>query len=331
MLSQIYDTLDRHEAEDIIILANAEEKALQFEKGICPPSFSTARERLVFTENIPTMRIADRFSVRKHTTPVVPYFHKHRFVELLYVHKGACTQWTESLSNPQRIGEGEFMLIGPSVSHAIQFPGVDDIILKMVIPVPFLANFFDDTISPMFQLFHTPPTASGLWIHFTPAQSDTITQLVSLLLRESLLERRFQMPACKGYLGLLLVELMREGHPQISFSSCEAVHTIEQAISSLPCSEEFPTLEELAYQLGYHPGYLGRRVKEHFGFGYRQLLQKIRLKRAVELLAESDDTVEAIAFQLGYESPNSLYRLIRTTYGVSPSAFRKKGSIIVEK
>ena len=53
-------------------------------------------------------------------------------------------------------------------------------------------------------------------------------------------------------------------------------------------------------------------------------IQRVRIERAKKLLAESDDKMETIAEQCGYESANSFWVAFKRSTGMSPKAFQKK-------
>lgn len=328
----IYSALEKHDNEDLAILKTAPDSIQhEFEGRVDQKPLFNGADSLLCTEAAPFTRVVDRFSIRKHTAPIRPYFHRHRFAELIYVHKGICRQWIDSLSNPQDIPEGHFDLIGPGVKHALQPPGPGDLILKFFIPTGFLSGIFNHPSDPLAQVFGSPVTASSLWLRFTPQEIDRTGVLLEALLKEALLVNHYRTPACKSYLVLLLIELMRSGRPQSTYNSLDSAQHIDRVISSLCTADTYPTLEELACRLGYHPGYLGRRIREEYRCGYRQLIQRLRLERAVEMLLGTGDTVEAVSQRLGYDSPNSLYRLIRAAYGISPAELRKRGSVLTGK
>jgi AraC-like DNA-binding protein len=52
-------------------------------------------------------------------------------------------------------------------------------------------------------------------------------------------------------------------------------------------------------------------------------LIRLRLSKALELMAESDRTVSEIAYEVGFSDSNYFTRQFRRVYGQPPTAFRK--------
>ncbi|MDH6311427.1 AraC-like DNA-binding protein [Parabacteroides sp. PFB2-10] len=64
-------------------------------------------------------------------------------------------------------------------------------------------------------------------------------------------------------------------------------------------------------------------LKKYLGVTVSEYITRQRLNYAKRLLAESDSTIEAIAFDAGFGSRNTFYRLFREHYGLTPDEYRK--------
>ena len=80
-------------------------------------------------------------------------------------------------------------------------------------------------------------------------------------------------------------------------------------------------LEDTAKSLALGPRTLQRRLEE-YGIGYRDLLERVRMQRACELLRETDATVSTISKELGYAATSHFSRAFSRAFEVSPSVFR---------
>jgi transcriptional regulator GlxA family with amidase domain len=67
-----------------------------------------------------------------------------------------------------------------------------------------------------------------------------------------------------------------------------------------------------------------RRFKSATGFAPLEYVQSLRLEAASELLEGSDEAVEEIAYQVGYEDITFFRRLFRRYKGVTPAAYRRQ-------
>ncbi|MFT3714376.1 MAG: helix-turn-helix domain-containing protein [Gordonia sp. (in: high G+C Gram-positive bacteria)] len=67
---------------------------------------------------------------------------------------------------------------------------------------------------------------------------------------------------------------------------------------------------------------LNRRTRAAVGMSPMQLVQRIRLERALHLLRTTDQSVESIGSTVGLNDPSTLYRLVKRHTGHAPGVFR---------
>lgn len=84
-----------------------------------------------------------------------------------------------------------------------------------------------------------------------------------------------------------------------------------------------PGLEAVADQLGVSPRTLRRQLSSE-GARYQVLLDRIRHKRALELLRRGRLGIDEIAVTLGYSDPSNFGRAFRKWEGVAPTAWRAR-------
>ncbi|MEV4539036.1 helix-turn-helix transcriptional regulator [Asanoa sp. NPDC049518] len=87
------------------------------------------------------------------------------------------------------------------------------------------------------------------------------------------------------------------------------------------------SLRRLAALLGISPAQLSRRFRAVRGVTPVAYLRGVRLQKARELLAETDDTLQAIAERCGYRSAFYLSRVFSDRTGQSPSRYRKDSRV----
>ena len=79
-------------------------------------------------------------------------------------------------------------------------------------------------------------------------------------------------------------------------------------------------LDEWAVVAGTPVRTLTRRFPAETGFTFTEWRQRVRLMRALEMLAD-DAPVTTIAFDLGYETVSAFIALFRRTFGVTPARY----------
>lgn len=83
-------------------------------------------------------------------------------------------------------------------------------------------------------------------------------------------------------------------------------------------------LEVLSGVAAFSPFHFHRQFSAMFGMSLHRYVQMARMKRAASRLAYRADTVTDIAFEAGYEAPDSFARAFRQRIGQAPLAFREQ-------
>ena len=83
------------------------------------------------------------------------------------------------------------------------------------------------------------------------------------------------------------------------------------------------SLDELARELAVGRTVFFRKVKGVTGFTPNEYIRVMRLKKAAEMLAEGEYTVNDTAYSVGYNDPLYFSRCFKQQFGVSPSAYLK--------
>lgn len=81
--------------------------------------------------------------------------------------------------------------------------------------------------------------------------------------------------------------------------------------------------ELLQQQFNFHPNYLARCMRKHYGVTPLEYLNKLRLDKAKKLLLNTDYSIETVAEQIGMEL-STFSNSFKHKEGVSPSQYRKK-------
>lgn len=80
-------------------------------------------------------------------------------------------------------------------------------------------------------------------------------------------------------------------------------------------------LSQVAVKFNLSEGYISQLFKEHKGEYLIVYLEQIRLNHACKLLAESNFTINEVASQIGYNSPQSFRRAFKRVKGFNPSDY----------
>jgi signal transduction histidine kinase/DNA-binding response OmpR family regulator len=80
-------------------------------------------------------------------------------------------------------------------------------------------------------------------------------------------------------------------------------------------------IDNLSDELGMSRMNLHRKIQGLYGQSPGNFLRTIRLKRGAELLKNKNGNISEIAYEIGFESPNTFSKNFRRQFGISPSEF----------
>ena len=84
--------------------------------------------------------------------------------------------------------------------------------------------------------------------------------------------------------------------------------------------------EDISKRFGYHPFYLNRIFKENTGITLHQMLLRVRLQNAKDLLRQTTLTIDEIHKETGFNNRTQFCTFFRKQTGLSPSEYRKQSS-----
>lgn len=87
------------------------------------------------------------------------------------------------------------------------------------------------------------------------------------------------------------------------------------------------TLEQLAEHFAFHPAYIIRLLKKQYGQTPKQLILQLRLEEAAAMLSQTDNSIQSIAWDAGFEDAAYFAKLFRRQYGMTPREWRHSQSL----
>lgn len=91
------------------------------------------------------------------------------------------------------------------------------------------------------------------------------------------------------------------------------------------------SLEDVAEQVNISPQYFSKLIKKTTGFNFIDWLSMLRVKKAKELLTNSNLTVKEVCFMVGYKDPNYFSRIFKKRIGITPSEYVKNSVYLNNK
>ncbi|WP_299367393.1 GyrI-like domain-containing protein [Winogradskyella sp.] len=90
-------------------------------------------------------------------------------------------------------------------------------------------------------------------------------------------------------------------------------------------------IAQLAKLSHFSPFHFHRITRALLGEPIGAYIARERLETAARLLRYSDNSIETIAYSVGFETPSSLSKAFKNYFGISPSAHRNKKNVLIKK
>lgn len=87
-------------------------------------------------------------------------------------------------------------------------------------------------------------------------------------------------------------------------------------------AESSLSLADVSAHIDMSPAWFSTLFKEKSGCSFKEYVDMVRLEKARELLTDTEDTIEAVAEKVGYNSSYSFSRFFKKYTGVTPNTYR---------
>ena len=251
------------------------------------------------------VRKSDKLYVKKHTATQRPYYHSHEFYEIIFVPSGKCELYLYPDGDKIRIDKGNVCICAPKSVHALSRAGKKDVILKPVVP----CNVFREVAGDLCVV------ENGV-IKICENVNDKAYDYFLNFAMENGTDSSLANIAGKSWLILFIVELMKGK----SGKGGDIVQKFDEYMKdNLKCA----TLTGFARFVGYNPDYVSRVLRRATGASYKENVTDIRLKKAKELLKNTDLSTDRVATETGYLNASGFYKQFTSTFGITPAQYRK--------
>ena len=266
-------------------------------------------------------------AVRTHTRFVHFPSHMHNFIEVLYVCEGSLTN---IIGGKQVVIEaGELLFLNQFTRHEILPAGKNDIAINFMI----LPEFFDvaytmagsnNVLADFLVNVLRQNEEKGEYLHFRVAEVLQIQNLLENMIYSLVTGRGDQNRINQTTMGLIFLYLL----DSVQYAEMRVPNQYENMISMttldyIEQNYKTATLTELCVRLHLPMHVLSKMIKKNTGFNFKELLQRKRMNKAIELMCETELPISDIIAAVGYENGSYFHRVFREKYHVTPRAFRE--------
>ena len=256
--------------------------------------------------------------------------HWHEEMEIIIVQRGSCIVTINTTA--YTITEGDIAFIMPEMLHAIdQDTSNEAVYFNIVFDLRILGSSdgsdscFEKNLRPYLDGSALLPPV----LHREHSlSSDLNYHLMALVERRQEHDISIELFIKAHLLALfwLVIPLRMKAVQNVSDSSHRTqIQKMKELLRFLDNNyTRTISLAEAADFCGYSTSYFMKFFKAFTGTTFVEYLNQRRLKKAAELLTDTDETVLAISEATGFENHSDFIRLFRRYYGTTPYQYRRR-------
>lgn len=244
--------------------------------------------------------------------------HWHQAVEIDYVVRGKAKFVISG--QEYLVSSGDLLIINSNEIHSVSTidVGEDTFSLTYLLPYEKLKHEIDNFdnywfISPLESNVDTIKIKEDLFNYYQNSQRSVDHR--NLILKSNYYQILFDLINNFGDL--------RKNHPNLP--TLPTLHKLSNVVSYIDqFSDQKLTLPIIAQSVHLSEGYLSRTFSEQMGKSVMEYVNLIRLKKAFELVTNTDKNLEVISDMVGFANPKAFRRLFQKVYKTTPGKYRRE-------
>lgn len=269
-------------------------------------------------------------AVRTHTRFVHFPVHKHNYIEVLYVCEGHITNIIDG--KHVVMGKGELLFLNQFTPHEILPACENDIAINFIV----LPEFFDvaysmagsdNVLADFLVNVLRRDEERGQYLHFKVSEVLQIQNLLENMIYSLVTGRGDDSHINQTTMGLIFLYLLDSvQYVEMRLPNKYENMVIMTTLDYIDQQYRTATLTELCRELHLPMHMLSKMIKRSTGFNFKELLQRKRLNKAVELMCDIDLPIADIIAAVGYENNSYFHRVFKERYHMTPRVFRMENS-----
>lgn len=258
-----------------------------------------------------------------------PVLHTHTYIEIVYLFSGTCINY--SGNQTLQLKTGDFLILAPNTLHAISSFNPDCRFVNLMIRTSIFENTFFKSFSEydiLYKFFHTVLFEYKInsYILFHTGEDEFMKSIILQLLNETEHNHSYQEKMKISLMQILFTQILnRHADSAIVFNDGinNLNHDVTLILSYMQYHYQNLSLTELSTFFGYSERQLTRILLKYTGENYRENMNHIKMRKAKQLLEETDISIDVITGMLGYSTPYGFRKIFKAEYGITPNEYRK--------
>lgn len=307
-------------------ITEEEKRILSEKQGVDQTLYTSGKEFTIDSKKM--LEAGELIAVRTHTRFVHFPEHRHNYVEVLYTCEGEITNIIGG--KEVVVKKGELLFLNQFTRHEILPAGKNDIAINFII----LPEFFDvaytmigtnNVLASFLVNILRKDEGKGEFLYFKVSEVLQIQNLLENMIYSLVTGQENQNHINQTTMGLLFLYLSDSVQfVEMSVPDQYENMVVMTVLNYIEQNYRTGTLSELCGRLHLPMHTLSRMVKKGTGFNFKELLQRKRLKKAIQLLCDTTLPVNDIIAAVGYENNSYFHRVFRERYDMTPKEFRRR-------
>ncbi|GGD60920.1 AraC family transcriptional regulator [Paenibacillus nasutitermitis] len=269
------------------------------------------------------------FTISRHTRFVKMLKHTHNLFEMNYIYSG--TFYQEIQGERFELKEGDLIILNKNVEHSIDKSGENDILINFLAKNEFFDSSFiykilgDNILGKTIASIIADASREKNFLLFHTSNNWQIKQTIQNILCESFGSGYVNREIIKSYLTILFSKLLESDRYKMFLDKGVRKSNISviEIIAFINKHYQNTTLEQTAEHFRYSAAHLGRIIKNVTGKTFSTLVHEQKFTHAALLLKLTNQTIEEISKEIGYNNLSFFYRKFISLYGVTPKEYRR--------
>lgn len=258
-----------------------------------------------------------------------PVLHTHTYIEIVYLLSGHCINY--SGNQVLHLKQGDFLIMAPNTLHAISAFNHKCRLVNLMIRTSIFEDTFFKSFSEydiLYKFFHTVlfQYKVNSYLLFHTGTDEFMRSIIIQLLNETERNHSYQEKMKISLVQILFTQILnRHADSAVVFSDGinDLSHDVALILTYMQHHYQTLTLKELATFFGYSERQLTRILIKYTGENYRENMNHIKMRKAKQLLEETNLNIDTITGMLGYSTPYGFRKTFRSEYGITPNEYRK--------
>lgn len=270
----------------------------------------------------------EKISILKYVTGTNEEVHTHDFIEIEYIYQGCGYQTIND--STYYVEKGDLLFLNFRDSHSIN-PSKNLGIINCLFNPEFFSmelvnseNALDILALTSFKDFDKSVEKTLPRIKFLGKELLELEALMDFMINEIDEKKPGYMTVLESYAKVLLIKVFRTARMNGDLNVFSDFKKIAPGVIQY-IEDNYSkklSLTELAKQSFYNPAYFGTIFKECYGKSVIEFIHDKRIESAISFIKTTNDTIESICYQVGFNDKKQFFKLFKANTGMTPETYR---------